>query len=297
MEVHIVVKGDTLWKIARQYGISFEELKRVNAHLANPEYIVPGMKIFIPAHSKGGKGGKKETDKGKAPVHHKVPVKEEPHKKPIPLPPTAPQMEKPAPVPIPLPTPAPPQMPMPQPMPMPPQAQHFPVHQVVQPFYGVPCGWMPIYDADCHPFMHGSHMPAAPSTRPMENHLPPMSMESMESPIVPGQGPSMMPPFNPMPNGWQMIESTAIQELESSMDGTPCPPETGYIPQAVSPMGQGGWSPLQPCPPPIHNGCGCGCHGGHQPMIAPVQWYCHPCHPHLMQPTPYQMPNQGYGAY
>ena len=41
VEVHIVVKGDTLWKIARQYGIPFEELKRVNAHLANPDYIVP----------------------------------------------------------------------------------------------------------------------------------------------------------------------------------------------------------------------------------------------------------------
>ena len=39
---------DTLWKIARQYGIPFEELKRVNAHLANPDYIVPGMKIFLP---------------------------------------------------------------------------------------------------------------------------------------------------------------------------------------------------------------------------------------------------------
>lgn len=48
MNVHIVQKGDTLWKIARQNGVSFDELKRMNAHLANPDYIVPGMKIFLP---------------------------------------------------------------------------------------------------------------------------------------------------------------------------------------------------------------------------------------------------------
>ena len=52
MQTHIVVKGDTLWKISRNYGVSFEELKKVNAHLANPEYIVPGMKIFIPNSKK-----------------------------------------------------------------------------------------------------------------------------------------------------------------------------------------------------------------------------------------------------
>ncbi len=52
VEVHIVQKGDTLWKISRQFGVSFDELKRVNAHLANPDYIVPGMKITLPARSK-----------------------------------------------------------------------------------------------------------------------------------------------------------------------------------------------------------------------------------------------------
>ncbi|MFB5087996.1 SafA/ExsA family spore coat assembly protein [Psychrobacillus sp. PGGUH221] len=52
MQTHIVQKGDTLWKISRNYGVSFDELKKLNAHLANPEYIVPGMKIFIPEKSK-----------------------------------------------------------------------------------------------------------------------------------------------------------------------------------------------------------------------------------------------------
>lgn len=55
MNVHIVQKGDTLWKIARQNGVSFDELKRMNAHLANPDYIVPGMKIFLPDKAAGKK--------------------------------------------------------------------------------------------------------------------------------------------------------------------------------------------------------------------------------------------------
>ncbi|MDW0118089.1 LysM peptidoglycan-binding domain-containing protein [Sporosarcina thermotolerans] len=90
MDVHIVVKGDTLWKIARQYGIPFEDLKRVNAHLANPDYIVPGMKIFLPKkaeHKPGGKGPEKMPEKH----HHQpaAPPMERHHHQPA-----APPMEK-----------------------------------------------------------------------------------------------------------------------------------------------------------------------------------------------------------
>ena len=63
MRVHIVQKGDTLWKIAKQYGIGFDELKRMNAQLANPDYIVPGMEIFLPEH--GGMTGKEAIKGGK----------------------------------------------------------------------------------------------------------------------------------------------------------------------------------------------------------------------------------------
>ena len=84
VEVHIVVKGDTLWKIARQYGIPFEELKRVNAHLANPDYIVPGMKIFLPMDKKKphhkGDHTKPHHDK----PHHEKPHHDKPHhEKPV----------------------------------------------------------------------------------------------------------------------------------------------------------------------------------------------------------------------
>ncbi|MBL3641124.1 SafA/ExsA family spore coat assembly protein [Bacillus sp. RHFB] len=51
MKIHIVQKGDTLWKLAKKYGVSFEELKKVNTQLSNPDMMMPGMKIKIPGTS------------------------------------------------------------------------------------------------------------------------------------------------------------------------------------------------------------------------------------------------------
>ncbi|MBM7701385.1 SafA/ExsA family spore coat assembly protein [Metabacillus iocasae] len=48
MKIHIVQKGDTLWKIAQKYGVNFEELKKMNSQLSNPDMIMPGMKIKVP---------------------------------------------------------------------------------------------------------------------------------------------------------------------------------------------------------------------------------------------------------
>ncbi|WP_029326492.1 SafA/ExsA family spore coat assembly protein [Bacillus sp. m3-13] len=45
MKIHIVQKGDTLWKIAQKYNVNFEELKKSNSQLSNPDMIMPGMKI------------------------------------------------------------------------------------------------------------------------------------------------------------------------------------------------------------------------------------------------------------
>ncbi len=52
MKIHIVQRGDTLWSIAEKYNVSFEEVKQMNAHLANPDMIVPGMKIKLPETAK-----------------------------------------------------------------------------------------------------------------------------------------------------------------------------------------------------------------------------------------------------
>ncbi len=48
MRIHIVQKGDTLWNIAKKYGVDFTELKQANTQLANPDLIMPGMKIKVP---------------------------------------------------------------------------------------------------------------------------------------------------------------------------------------------------------------------------------------------------------
>ncbi|OIK16992.1 hypothetical protein BIV60_01570 [Bacillus sp. MUM 116] len=62
MKIHIVQKGDTLWKIAKKYGVNFEELKKMNSQLSNPDMIMPGMKVKVPTT-----GGlvKKEAPVGK----------------------------------------------------------------------------------------------------------------------------------------------------------------------------------------------------------------------------------------
>lgn len=211
VDVHIVVKGDTLWKIARQYGIPFEELKRVNAHLANPDYIVPGMKIFLPKRkatplpSEKGKEKMPEKVKPQQVVPPTPPAMEKPSKpkEPIPLPQEKPQVEKPKPPSVPKPPvpsapiqkppaatappaekpvqplPSVPSVPqMPPPVPVPPMQ----MPQFYQPIMPVPCGWMPIYDADCVPMTLPSFTQQIPA--PV---MPQQVMPSVEVPMPPAQ--------------------------------------------------------------------------------------------------------------
>ena len=223
VEVHIVQKGETLWKIARHFGISFDELKRVNAHLANPDYIVPGMKIFLPAKSAGaGKGTEGKTSKGaevvkktekepvkvapppvekvKAPVQKKpAPTHEKPKAPVIPERPVVPVIpEQPA-VPI-VPEASPKPMPMPQIPPMHPMPPMQPM-QPQMPFIGVPCGWMPIFDADCFPFVQPGHI-----QQPIPLPAPQLPVEP-ESPVKP----MPLPAENAMPDGWKLLESPELQ--------------------------------------------------------------------------------------
>ena len=45
---HTVRRGDTLWAIARRYGISLRALKRSNAHqLAQSKYLKPGVRLVV----------------------------------------------------------------------------------------------------------------------------------------------------------------------------------------------------------------------------------------------------------
>ena len=82
MKIHIVQKGDTLWEISQKYNVDFEELKEMNAHLASPEMIMPGMKIRIPSSAKL-KESKKQTNKKEIVITPKEESKSIPIPKPI----------------------------------------------------------------------------------------------------------------------------------------------------------------------------------------------------------------------
>ncbi|QKY69571.1 SafA/ExsA family spore coat assembly protein [Lentibacillus sp. CBA3610] len=84
MKIHIVQKGDTLWEIAQQYGVDFEQVKQLNPQLSSPDMIMPGMKIKIPATSKQVKQEgmqQKETQK-----ETQKPAAEKPYKDTSPKP-------------------------------------------------------------------------------------------------------------------------------------------------------------------------------------------------------------------
>lgn len=253
MEVHIVVKGDTLWKIARQYNIPFEELKRVNAHLANPDYIVPGMKIFLPMDKKKPihKGEQSKPQPDQEP-HHKPtekPVKSphaQPSEKPrppvvAPLPQIPPLPEVPQMPMQPQPQPQP-QQPMPpmqeQPPPMPPmQSPQMPAVPMWHAVFPV-CGWMPIFDADCHP-----HMPHQPMPQPIQAPIQPMPPKE-SSTWYRESSHHHMPPPAPMPDGWQLIESSSLHVSKAPM---PKPPVMQPMPPVIPtpPV-----TPTQPTIPP-----------------------------------------------
>lgn len=336
VDVHIVVKGDTLWKIARQYGIPFEELKRVNAHLANPDYIVPGMKIFLPKKKAtplpSEKGKEKMPEKGKQhqapPQAHEKPSKPQ---QPIPLPKEKSEFEKPKPPSVPKPTvpsapvqkppaattppaekpvqplPSVPSVPqMPPPVPVPPMQ----MPQFFQPIMPVPCGWMPIYDADCVPMTFPSFTQQIPEPvmpqqvmPSLEVPMPPAQLgvrppsiditeeldEFDESPIYPGRGEGASPPY-PI-RGWELVESPMMQH-ESPEHFVHCPPEQGYVPQMVSPEFQNPYGMMQPqqpfvfgypCQPMPQHHCNCGCHSQGFYGMAPMGM-----HPNFMQPMQMQ---------
>lgn len=50
-KIHVVSKGDSLWKVAKVYGVDINELKKVNGLVTSP-LIKPGMKLVIPSRER-----------------------------------------------------------------------------------------------------------------------------------------------------------------------------------------------------------------------------------------------------
>lgn len=88
MRIHIVQKGETLWKIAKKYGVDFSLLKAANTQLKNFDKLMPGDKIKVPTE---GKEVKKKLEfpkipKKEAPIKKEFPImKEAPIKKEVPI--------------------------------------------------------------------------------------------------------------------------------------------------------------------------------------------------------------------
>lgn len=53
MNQYVVVKGDTLWKIARANNLSLDALLAANPQITDPNYIMPGQVLNIPGATNG----------------------------------------------------------------------------------------------------------------------------------------------------------------------------------------------------------------------------------------------------
>ncbi len=47
-DTHVVVRGDSMWKIAVKYEVGLSEIISANPHIKNPSLIYPGDKISVP---------------------------------------------------------------------------------------------------------------------------------------------------------------------------------------------------------------------------------------------------------
>lgn len=72
MKIYTVQKGDTLYKIAKNHNITLDQLLSVNPNISNPDHIMPGMKIKIPAVKSGTAAHHSAHDKTKD--HYTAPV-------------------------------------------------------------------------------------------------------------------------------------------------------------------------------------------------------------------------------
>jgi spore coat assembly protein SafA len=46
-KIHVVETGDSLWKIAKHYGVNLQDIIKANPEIKDPNKIFPGDKIQI----------------------------------------------------------------------------------------------------------------------------------------------------------------------------------------------------------------------------------------------------------
>lgn len=300
LRIHIVQKGDTLWKIAKEYGVSFEDLKRLNAHLANPDYIVPGMELILPEkinkepHRDGNREGHRETNWGTHKEGHKEtqmhkesptkPVKESVKKevqRPMPPPVVVPPPPMPEPQMIPIPYPMP--MPMPQQPMFVPQPVELSWHQqVVMPqIEQTQTVAPPPVQIQPPPVIQPA--PPPPMPQPIYIMPPPMPAvphcSSCHQPVPHHMWwPMQMPMQMPMHMEPQVEAYTMPQQPTScEMKGSHVAGMENFLESSTSPFFQKPEAYTQPQFQPMPEmtmGQSCGCNT--QPMMP--NWQMDPCH-------------------
>nr|WP_280518490.1 SafA/ExsA family spore coat assembly protein [Lederbergia wuyishanensis] len=323
VKIHIAQKGETLWKIAKKYGVDFEELKKMNAQLSNPDMIMPGMKIKVPS----GSAGKEHHVPHHVPKEQHVPQhvpKEQhiPHHVPKEMPKVEAIQKKEVPVPIVQPTkeiikekPYPIYQPvMPQPLPeidisnyymmnmqqsqtqvqqqkeevpkeMPVEMPVMPVMHVQQPAYNYCYPVMPICDPCYNPYGYGYQPQMMPQVQGAM--MQPMAVQPAAMPGVPTTGYEAGVPH------WHDESSSHPgmyygQSPEAVMPAAqPTMPYHGYqMTYAQAPVAEG--YPVMPSVAPAYTNVGmpgnCGCGGG--------QYYAP--HPYMRQV--YAQPIHPYGS-
>ncbi|OXM86833.1 LysM peptidoglycan-binding domain-containing protein [Paenibacillus rigui] len=197
---HIVMQGDTLWKLGKAWNVPLNDMIEANPQLKNPSVLMTGETVYIP---------KVKPQSGHHPSQHQHYHGGHGHKKN-----TAPIQTMPAPMPVPMPTPpvnmptemAPaPEMPlMPMPFPNLPNVPNMEMPQqqapnMEMPYHPGPAMELPLNQA---PNMEMPYHTVPNMEMPFE-HGPNMEMPIHQEPNVEmpyNQGPNMEMPFHQGPN-------------------------------------------------------------------------------------------------
>lgn len=259
MKIHTVQKGDTLWKIAKQYNVDFKELLRINTQIKNPDRIMPGMKVKIPSvhiplRPYGNPGHNRPTNpKKEVPI---TPPQPEAEQEELPqleaeqeeLPRRLEELEQPPVQEAPI-----PQMPIQQqpiqPTPQPPMQQQMPTQPTPQPQQILP------------------QIPIMPPMQPQMPAQPPMQRPAQPpmQPQMPMQRPAQPPmqPQMPIQPPMQMQPQMQMQPPRQQSMKPLLPMLQQILPRMTMPM------PMMPCQP------------GPMPFMAP---FCPPTpHPPMHQ--------------
>lgn len=235
MKIHIVKKGDTLWKIAQKYNLDFEKLKEFNKKIENPDKIFPGMKIKIPSNSVPlnpqtslESQFQNVSDSSKMQPIFDFPTEElapSPIPEPIPTPAPAPTpfmqapMEQQPSAPTPQASPFMPIMP-----PMMPQFAPFPFCPPMNPYHD-PCNPMKQGEMNFNPFQQNPHMMYSQFPFPYMTPMP-FQPGSPGMSGMPGGMPGMPPSPTPNMGVDPQIPNAGMPEGEVPYQQPYCPPTT-----------------------------------------------------------------------